>query len=78
MRGAATATFFIGTTLIGLALGPYIAGRVSLATGDLGTGILSLLAAAPISVAAILILYRILPKAEASVVERARAAGEAI
>lgn len=78
MRGTATATFFIGTTLIGLALGPYIAGRVSLATGDLGTGILSLLAAAPISVAAILVLYRILPNAEASVVARARAAGEPI
>ena len=78
MRGAATATFFIGTTLIGLALGPYIAGRVSLATGDLGTGVLSLLGAAPISIAAILILYRILPAAEGSVVERARAAGEAV
>ena len=78
MRGVATATFFIGTTLIGLALGPYIAGRVSLATGDLGTGVLSLLAAAPISIAAILILYRILPAAEATVVDRARATGEAI
>ncbi|HZF42712.1 MAG TPA: MFS transporter [Sphingomonadaceae bacterium] len=78
MRGAATATFFIGTTLIGLALGPYIAGRVSLATGDLATGILSLLAAAPISIVAILVLYRMLPAAEASVVERARAAGEPI
>ena len=64
--------------MIGLALGPYIAGRVSLATGDLATGILSLLAAAPISIVAILVLYRMLPAAEASVVERARAAGEPI
>lgn len=78
MRGAATATFFIGTTLIGLALGPYIAGRVSLLTGNLGTGVLSLLAAAPIAIGAILVLYRILPAAEASVAERARAAGEPI
>ena len=78
MRGAATATFFIGTTLIGLALGPYIAGRVSLATGSLSTGVLSLLGAAPIAIGASLILYRILPKAEATVLERARAAGEPI
>ena len=78
MRGVATATFFLGTTFIGLALGPYLAGRVSQATGDLGTGVLSLLAVAPISIGAILILYRILPRAEATVVERARAAGEPI
>ncbi len=78
MRGVATATFFLGTTFIGLALGPYLAGRVSQATGDLGTGVLSLLAAAPICIGAILILYRILPRAEASVVDRARAAGEPI
>lgn len=78
MRGVATATFFLGTTFIGLALGPYLAGRVSQATGDLGTGVLSLLAVAPIAIGAILILYRILPRAEASVVARARAAGEPI
>lgn len=78
MRGVATATFFLGTTFIGLALGPYLAGRVSQATGDLGTGVLSLLAAAPIAIGAILVLYRILPRAEASVVARARAAGEPI
>jgi hypothetical protein len=43
MRGAATATYFIGTTLLGLGLGPYFTGAVSKATGDLGTGVLSLL-----------------------------------
>ena len=78
MRGAATATFLIGTTLVGLALGPYMAGRVSAWTGDLGTGMLSLLLVAPISIAALVMAYRWLPRAETTLIERARAAGEAI
>ena len=78
MRGVATATFFIGTTFIGLALGPYMAGRVSQATGDLATGVLSLLAAAPIAIICLLALYRLLDAAETSVVDRARSAGERI
>ncbi|MBA3898165.1 MAG: MFS transporter, partial [Sphingomonadaceae bacterium] len=78
MRGTATATFFIATTLIGLALGPYTAGFVSTATGSLRIGILSLLAVAPVSAALLIMAWRTVPAAEASVVERARAAGEAI
>lgn len=76
MRGTATAAFFIGTTLIGLSLGPYLAGRVSVLTGDLSTGVLSLLAAAPIAITAAILAYRWLPAAEASRQDRARAAGE--
>ncbi len=76
MRGAATAVFFLGTTLIGLALGPYLVGRVSTLTGDLGLGILSTLVVAPIGLAAALAAYRLVPAAEASRVERARSAGE--
>ncbi len=78
MRGVATAVFFIGTTFIGLALGPYLAGRVSQATGDLAAGVLSLLVVAPVALGSLLILNRLLPAAEASVRERARAAGEPI
>ncbi|HZG45030.1 MAG TPA: MFS transporter [Allosphingosinicella sp.] len=78
MRGAATATFFLGTTLIGLALGPYLAGYLSQAFGDLGYGVIALLAVVPISLAALLYLYRALPAAEASRLDRARAAGETI
>jgi MFS family permease len=40
MRGTATGAFFIGTTLLGLAMGPYIAGRVSTVSGSLTTGVL--------------------------------------
>ncbi len=78
MRGVATATFFLATTLIGLALGPYLAGQVSTATGSLSTGVLSILVAAPIGTALLIAAYRLVPKAAASVVERARAAGEQI
>ena len=78
MRGAATATFFIGTTLVGLALGPYMAGKVSSLTGDLATGMLSLLAVAPISITALILAYRWVPLAETTVINRARAAGEVI
>ena len=78
MRGAATGTFFIGTTLLGLALGPYIAGRVSTLTGSLSTGVLSLLLVAPVTIAAAIAAYRLVPAAEASRETRARAAGEDI
>lgn len=80
MRGTATATFFIATTLIGLALGPYMAGYVSTMTGSLRTGILSLLVAAPFSTLLLILAWRSVPAAEASVVARARAraAGEPI
>lgn len=78
MRGAATATFFLGTTLIGLSLGPYLAGRLSEALGDLGYGVLSLLAVVPISLAALAYLYRALPAAEESRIARAKAAGETL
>ena len=78
MRGTATATFFIATSLIGLAIGPYTAGFVSTVTGSLGTGVLSVLAAVPISTALLFFAYRSVPEAERSIVERARAAGEPV
>lgn len=76
MRGTATATFFLATTLVGLALGPYMAGQVSAMTGSLSSGGLSLLIAVPIGVLLLLVAYRTVPEAERTVLERARAAGE--
>jgi MFS family permease len=78
MRGTATGTFFIGTTLLGLAMGPYLAGRVSTLTGSLSTGMLSLLISVPITLAAAIAAYRLVPAAEATREARARAAGEAV
>lgn len=76
MRGTATATFMLSQALLGLALGPYIAGHVSELTGSLRSGVLSVLLAAPVCVILLLLAYRSLPRAEASMIERARAAGE--
>ncbi|MDB5696645.1 MAG: major Facilitator Superfamily protein [Sphingomonas bacterium] len=78
MRGAATATFFLATTLVGLALGPYLAGYVSATTGSLATGVKSVLLIVPIGLALLAAAYRLVPLAARSVVERARAAGEPI
>ena len=78
MRGTATATFFIGTTLMGLALGPYLAGRISTLTGSLSIGMLSLLLVTPIALAAAIGAYRLVPAAEATREARAQAAGEVI
>jgi len=78
MRGTATATFFLSTTLIGLALGPYMAGQVSAASGSLSAGVLSLLIAVPIGLVLLFVAYRTVPEAERTLVERARAAGEPI
>jgi MFS family permease len=78
MRGTATATFFIGTTLLGLAMGPYLAGDISTRSGSLSLGLLSLLAVAPVTIAAGIAAWRLVPLAEASREERARAAGDAI
>ncbi len=80
MRGTATASFFLGTTLVGLAFGPYLVGLVSDLTGstvggklvgDLRTGMLSLVGVAPIALALLIYAYRAVPKAEATVIERA-------
>jgi MFS family permease len=87
MRGTATAAFFLGTTLVGLSFGPYMVGQISDLTGtmvngklvgDLRTGILSLIGVAPIALGLLLFAYRALPKAERTIVERARAAGEPV
>lgn len=87
MRGTATAAFFLGTTLVGLSFGPYMVGQISdLAgtmvdgklVGDLRFGILSLIAVAPIALALLTFAYRLVPTAERTIVERARAAGEPV
>jgi MFS family permease len=78
MRGAATATYFLGTTMIGLGLGPFAVGKLSEALGDLGAANMAITLTLPISATLLFLVYRNLPKAEASRIERARAAGEPI
>lgn len=80
MRGTATASFFLGTTLVGLSFGPYMVGQISdLAgtvvdgkpVGDLRTGILSLIGVAPIAVLLLIHAFKAVPHAEATLVQRA-------
>lgn len=79
MRGTATATFFIATTLVGLALGPFMAGYVSSQNGDnLAIGVLSTLAATPVGIGLLLFAMRSYPDAARTVSARARTAGEAL
>ena len=69
MRGVATATFFLATTLVGLALGPYLAGLVSSkANGDLGLGMLSTLWVAPLGLVLLLIALKLVPAAQERVI----------
>jgi MFS family permease len=76
MRGGATATFFLGTTIIGLGLGPFSVGALSEVLGDLGQANLMLLLLVPLVTLLLWLVYRQLPAAEASRLDRARAAGE--
>jgi MFS family permease len=87
MRGTATAVFFLATTLIGLGFGPYMVGQIADLTGtmadgkpvgNLRVGLLSLIGVAPIAMALLVYAYRSVPNAEASLIARARAAGEKI
>lgn len=77
MRGIATATFFLATTLIGLGLGPFMAGYVSATNADdLSLGILSTFVAVPPGLLLVIAAIRLVPKAAATVLERAEQAGE--
>jgi MFS family permease len=78
MRGMATAIFFLATTLVGLGIGPFLAGYVSTTTQSLSTGMLSTLVGAPIGLVILLAALKLVPLANQSVLERAKAAGELI
>ncbi|WP_095012182.1 spinster family MFS transporter [Tsuneonella mangrovi] len=77
MRGVATATFFLATTLVGLAVGPFMAGWVSATHGgDISLGVRSTLLAVPFGFVCLVFAIRLVPEAARTMVERARAAGE--
>lgn len=77
MRGAATATFFLSTTLVGLALGPFLAGYVSAQNGgDLAKGVTATLWIAPVGLCLLIAAIKLVPEAGKSMIARAKAAGE--
>lgn len=76
MRALASAAYLLVITLIGLALGPYTIGRLSVATGDLRLAMSLGLAAKLVAGAFFLLAARTLERDESSRLDRARAAGE--
>lgn len=62
VRGMATAGFVLGSTMLGLALGPYSAGKFSMLFGDLGQGLLVLLVVVPFGLIALAVAERDLRK----------------
>jgi len=58
LRGMAASAFILGSTLLGLAIGPYAAGKLSVVLGDLGTGLLVLLIVIPLEMAALVVAER--------------------
>jgi len=74
MRGTAGATYILGTSMVGLALGPYWAGKVAAVTGDLATGIGALYIMPPLTLIALWIASRKIAAVEATKEQRAAAA----
>ena len=77
MRGAASGAYLLVVTFIGLALGPYTVGRLSVALGDLRSALLIGLSANLVAGVFLLLAMRDLGSDEVSRLDRARAAGEA-
>ncbi len=63
-RATATASFFLFATIVGLALGPYSAGRISGSYGSLRIGLAGILVVVPFALAALAISRRDLVRRE--------------
>ena len=79
MRGIASSTYIIVSTLLGLGMGPYFVGIVSDRNGgNLGQAIISVNVVSPAIVVILLILLLRINRDEASLIARAREGGEPI
>jgi len=76
MRAVVSAAYLLAVTFIGLALGPYVIGRLSGALGSLRAAMLWGLAANAFALLCGWLATRHLPHDESSTIERARTAGE--
>jgi len=76
MRATASAAYLLVITFIGLALGPYVIGRLSVAFASLRLAMIAGLSANLLACGLLLAATRHLARDEASKLERARAAGE--
>ena len=79
MRGMASSTYIIVSTLLGFGMGPYFVGIVSDRNGgDLGRAIISINVVAPVIVLILVYVLTRIQRDEDSLRERARAGGEAV
>ena len=79
MRATAGATYVLGTTMVGLALGPYFAGQViGMTNHNIALGIAALYFMPILTLTGLTLGARHIASLESSKVERARAAGEPI
>ncbi len=79
MRGSMMSFYILTMTIVGLGLGPYLVGLMSdLNGGNLSEAILNLFWISPVLIVLSVLLIRSMPKDEATVVERAREAGEQV
>jgi MFS family permease len=76
MRATASAAYLLVVTFIGLAMGPYTIGRLSVALGDLRTAILLALLANVVAGGFLLLASRHLERDQAALLRRARPSGE--
>ena len=76
MRGTVGATYLLGATMVGLALGPYFTGKVATLSGSLRLGAYSLYLVAPITLFLLWKVSRHTQELEATKYARARAVGE--
>jgi MFS family permease len=78
MRGSVISCYILTMTIIGLGLGPFAVGLMSDITNDLARSILNLYWLSPVIAGLVVLLIVRAPRDEASLIERARDAGEAI
>jgi MFS family permease len=76
MRAVASAAFLLVVTLVGLAMGPYTIGRLSMATGSLPVAMTLALPMNLVAFVLFVLASRSVAHSEASKLERARHAGE--
>jgi MFS family permease len=76
VRATASAAYLLVVTFIGLAMGPYTIGRLSVALGDLRMAILLSLLANPAAAGFLLLASRHLERDQTTLLQRARRGGE--
>jgi MFS family permease len=78
MRGTIGATYLLGATMLGLALGPYFTGKIATISGSLREGAFSLYGLAPVTLTMLWMVGRKVAELESTKYARAAAVGEPV